>query len=209
LFVQGNPAILRSKSIAAVGTRKPSDDGIFLAKYTAAILQYLKCSVVSGLAVGIDQLIHREALRYKQPTIAVLGHGLFAAYHAIDVKLRDQIVSSGGAIVSEYLPRQGPSAENFVRRNRLQSGLACALIPVEWNAKSGTAHTVRFSIEQDRALAALRLPDWGQRDELTFAEANGGTVFTVPGEDEKLQRFLENALSGVAPWRPQLSLPLR
>ena len=142
-------------SVTIVGTRKPSEDGLFLARYVGACLADWPAATVSGLAAGIDQLAHESSLRAEVPTIAVLGTGILDNYPKDSQVLRDRILGAGGAIVSEYLPRASYSAENFVQRNRLQAALGRVLIPVEWARRSGTAHTVRFATE---LRAADRLP---------------------------------------------------
>ncbi|WP_195743705.1 DNA-processing protein DprA, partial [Pseudomonas syringae] len=138
LFVQGQMANLHKQSVTVVGTRKPSEDGIFLTRFLLAALAIRSCPTVSGLAAGIDQVVHTESIRYGIPTVAVLGTGILQNYPKGSEKLREEIVNSGGTIVTEYLPTQSYSAENFVRRNRLQAGLGEILFPTEWSIKSGT-----------------------------------------------------------------------
>lgn len=184
LFVQGNISILHQPSVAIVGTRNPSEDGKFLAHYVGKCLPYFKAVTVSGLASGIDQIIHQESIRFQVNTIAVLGTGIMLNYPAGSEKLRQEIHKNGGAIISEYLPYQSYTAENFVRRNRLQAGLACAVIPVEWKVKSGTAHTVRFAKESRKKIICLSLPDWSDsHTELLSAKIMGADVFTIPGQE--------------------------
>ncbi len=97
------------------------------------------------MASGIDQIIHKNSLRFDIKTIAFIGTGILLNYPSGSEKLRQEIHQKGGAIVSEYLPHDSYSAANFVHRNRLQAGLARVVIPVEWQEKGGTAHTVRFA----------------------------------------------------------------
>jgi DNA protecting protein DprA len=208
LFVQGDASLLQRPAITLVGTRTPTEDGKFLATYIGALLPRFGAVAVSGLAVGIDQIIHRAAIRYAVPTIAFLGHGLLARYQTGSDELRSQILHSGGAIVSEYLPSQSFSSENFVRRNRLQAGVASLVVPVEWREKSGTAHTVRYAIQQKKALMCVRLPDWNGRGELRFAAEAGAAVFTIPGDEERIVEFVTGVLRGEAPPDVQLSLPI-
>ena len=187
LFVQGNLSILHKPSIAIVGTRKPSEDGLFLANYVGASLQHLGGVTVSGLALGIDQIVHKHSIRFQVPTISVLGNGIFLNFPAGSERLRHDILVNGGAIVTEYLPEQGYSGENFVRRNRIQAGLASVLIPVEWKSRSGTAHTVRYAGNAWKPIVCLRMPDWSNKshDELDLAKELGGEVYTIPLEGEK------------------------
>jgi DNA protecting protein DprA len=186
LFVQGNLSILDRPAIAIVGTRHPSKDGMFLADYVGLSLQYFGSNIVtvSGLAIGIDQIIHQNSIRLKIPTIAFLGTGILEDYPANSRKLRKEICNKGGAVVSEYLPSQSYSAENFVHRNRLQAGIADIIIPVEWKAKGGTAHTVRFAKEANKKIVCLRLPDWlDSHTELLNAKEMGANIFTIPGDE--------------------------
>jgi hypothetical protein len=109
--------------------------------------------------------------------------------------LSDAIVQAGGTVLTEYLPTQGPSAQQFVWRNRLQAALGRATIPVEWNKKSGTAHTVRFSRTLGRPVIGLQLvgasikPDAGEND----------YQFTVPNDHISLREAIQKALSAGPP----------
>lgn len=158
LFVQGNLAILDTQSIAIVGTRKPTEEGMFLTRLILAALHRSSFSTVSGLALGIDQLAHLESIKYELPTIAVLGTGIKESYPKGSEPIRKLILEGGGAVVTEYLPTQSYSGENFVRRNRIQAALSDILIPVEWKIKSGTAHTVGFAAKYNKKIINIYLP---------------------------------------------------
>lgn len=207
LFVQGNSEVLRGPSIAVVGSREPSDDGIWLSRYVGFNLSEWSCPTVSGLAVGIDQEIHSASLRAGVPTISFLGTGIFSDYPRNSEKLRDAIAKSGGAIVTEYLPADTYSSKNFVKRNRLQAALAAALIPVEWAAKSGTAHTVRYAASLSRPIACLRLPFGKVPDWVNTEIAKKASVFTVPQQQREFVQFvLASVRSRPERERQQLSL---
>jgi predicted Rossmann fold nucleotide-binding protein DprA/Smf involved in DNA uptake len=107
-------------------------------------------------------------------------------YPAGSEELRNKIYKKGGAIVSEYLPHQSYSAENFVRRNRIQAGLSRVVIPIEWKPKGGTAHTVRFAKEANKKIICLKLPDWSDSHlELSLAQKMGAEVLTIPGQESE------------------------
>ena len=198
LFVQGSLAVLSMPSVTIVGTREPSEDGLFLARYVGACLADWRTATVSGLAAGIDQLTHESSLRAKVPTIAVLGTGILDNYPKDSHLLRDRI-GAGGTIVSEYLPRASYSAANFVQRNRLQAALGRVLIPVEWARRSGTAHTVRFATELQRPIACLRLADWPV-DQVLLEPGlghGGGKIFTVPSEQNAFDHYVRVAVGDV------------
>src|SRR5262249_41181396 len=179
LFVQGDLPLLSKPSVAVVGTRAPTDDGLWLCRFVGLCLESWGAPTVSGLAVGIDHIVHELSLRAKVPTIAVLGTGIFSDYPKGAVALRERILGAGGAIMTEYLPYETYGAENFVRRNRLQAALAHVLIPIEWASRSGTAHTVRYAASLRRPIAGLRLPDW-PKDRVAFSDgAATARTFTI------------------------------
>jgi DNA protecting protein DprA len=186
IFVEGNPRALQLPLVAIVGTRKPTADGLYLATHIGHCLPLFGAATISGLAMGIDQVAHELSIRHSVSTIAVLGTGILRDFPSGSEELRRRIVEHGGAVISEYLPDDSYSAENFVRRNRIQAALSRVVIPVEWAIKSGTAHTVDNAIRMRRPLVCPRLPDWNSRSELLFAASHGAEVVTVPGEEAKL-----------------------
>ncbi len=197
LFVQGRLENLCRPAVTIVGTRKPSDDGYFLTRYVTTVLTKTQFVTVSGLASGIDQTAHLESIRYGIPTVAVLGTGILQDYPKGSDVVRKHILEGGGTIVSEYLPTQSYSADNFVRRNRLQAALGNVLIPTEWAIKSGTAHTVRFASKYNRLILNICLPgQLGQSPEMLYAEQEYGAYsFELPCE-ERLLSFIESTLPG-------------
>ncbi|WP_263261892.1 DNA-processing protein DprA [Pseudomonas sp. RIT-PI-S] len=197
IFIQGSQENLQTPSVAIVGTRKPSDDGLFLTRYILAALAGLPCSTVSGLAVGIDQAAHAESIRYKLPTIAVLGTGILQDYPKGSELMRTEILRAGGTIISEYLPSQSYSAENFVRRNRLQAALCDVLVPTQWDIKSGTAHTVRFAFKYGKSIVNLCLPGTkASRPEIAYAWAEyNAKVYEVPVRTSDLIDYLKDRLA--------------
>ncbi len=192
IFIQGKMEPLSSYAVTLVGTRKPSDDGLFLTKYVVATLAPLTCVTVSGLATGIDQTAHLESIRYNIPTVAVLGTGILQNYPKGSEDIRSKIISAGGTVISEYLPNQSYSAENFVRRNRLQAALGNVLIPAEWAIKSGTAHTVKYAYNYQKKIINLYLPHTLLlRPEIEQSKQDYGALsFEVPQLHEAFQEIL-------------------
>jgi DNA processing protein len=206
LFVQGNLDVLSNPSVAVVGTRSPSDDGLWLCRFVGLCFEGWRAPTVSGLAVGIDHVVHEMSLRAEVPTIAVLGTGILSDYPKGAAALRERILNRNGAIVTEYLPNDTYSAENFVRRNRLQAALAQVLIPVEWASRSGTAHTVRYAGSLRRPIVGLRLPDW-PKDRVVFSNgaAAMATIFTIPGQEEQFRQFVSKSLRRTTAYEPEQS----
>ncbi len=181
LFVQGNVDALVGPSVAIVGTREPSRDGENLTADVVFSLRGMKIGTVSGLASGIDQLVHETSIRMQLETVAVLGTGILRDYPASSVPVRESLLRANGCVVSEYLPEDKPTAEHFVWRNRIQAALARIVIPTEWSLKSGTAHTVNHALELRRRLYGVTVPD-GRNESHKFLDDHGCPVFEFPLE---------------------------
>ena len=151
LFVLGNSSALEADSaVAIVGTRRATNVGRAIAARLASNLVSAGCTVVSGLATGIDGAAHAATVHAGGTTVAVIGSGHAALFPRIHKRLAASIVESGGAIVSELAPDVGPTRGTFPRRNRVISGLADATVVVEAPARSGALITASWALEQGR-----------------------------------------------------------
>lgn len=141
--------------IAIVGSRKVTAYGRSVTAQLAGELARAGVVIVSGLALGIDGIAHRAALDAGGLTTAILAGGLDKIYPGAHVRLAEQIVRQGGALLSEY-PEGTPSLKyNFIERNRLVSGLSGAVLITEAAQKSGTLHTATFALEQGKDVLAV------------------------------------------------------
>ncbi|MHC1714908.1 MAG: DNA-processing protein DprA [Acidaminococcaceae bacterium] len=155
LYCKGDASILNnSYIIAVVGTRKPTPNGKKAALRFGSFLGDNGVIVVSGLAVGCDTQAHLGCLDAGGKTIAVLASGLDEIYPKENAELAEKIVDTGGCLISEYPPTYKLSKANFVKRDRIESGLSSAVIIVEAPLKSGTMHTANYALMQNRLLGA-------------------------------------------------------
>lgn len=154
LYVMGRPLPDPMKSIAIVGTRRPTISGLEIAKEMGIALAEAGFAVVSGLALGIDAAAHRGALEGGGHTVAVLGCGLDVPYLERNMSLRRQIAARG-TLVSEYPPGTPPRAGQFPARNRIIVGLCEAVIVVEGGFRSGALITARIANEVGRRVFAV------------------------------------------------------
>lgn len=156
LYVRGQaPALRAPRAAAVVGTRRPSAQGLEIARRIAEYLSSHGWSVVSGLALGIDTAAHEGCLNGSMPTIAVLACGLDRALPRANGDLAQRILEHGGAWVSEQPPGTPVRDAQLVARNRIQVGLAAGSIIVEGAAKSGTQSHAAYCKREGRALFAV------------------------------------------------------
>ncbi|MGO8759142.1 MAG: DNA-processing protein DprA [Terracidiphilus sp.] len=155
LWVRGDVKLLSRPAIAIVGTRHPTPYGTAVAEMLARDLAARRLLVVSGMARGIDSCAHKGALAARMPTVAVWGTGIDVVYPKENKKLAEEILATGGAIVSEMPMGTFPAPQNFPRRNRILSGLCVAVLVVEAGENSGTRVTARCAAEQNRDLFAV------------------------------------------------------
>ena len=151
LFVRGRvEAIAAARTVAIVGTRRPTERGRLTAARIAGAVGDAGAVVVSGLAVGIDGAAHAAAVTEGRPTIAVLGSGHLHLFPRAHARLEERIVATGGAVISEFWPDIEASQYTFPRRNRLISGLSSATIVVEAGIQSGALITADWALKQGR-----------------------------------------------------------
>ena len=137
--------------LGMVGTRNPSPEAASQAYKIACGAGKAGISVISGLAFGIDAMSHRGNLMGNNaPGYAVLGSGIDNVYPASNRQLANQILNSGGALMSEYPPGVHPTKWSFPARNRIISALSRSIIIVEAPEKSGALITANFALEQGK-----------------------------------------------------------
>ena len=154
VYTRGDPALLGGPSLAVVGKRKCSSEGLRAAAYFAEQLSRAGVTVVSGLALGVDQAAHRSALPHPGRTVAVLGTGVDVPYPATNLDLY-QDIREQALLVSEFAPGTKASPHHFPIRNRLISGLSLGVLVVEAAPRSGSLITARLALEQNRAVYAV------------------------------------------------------
>ena len=110
--------------------------------------------MVSGLARGIDSVVHKSTLKAGGRTIAILGTGLDVVYPPENKKLFEEI-SQTGMIISEYPLGTKPDAQNFPKRNRIISGLSLGTLVVETAINGGAMQTASYALDQNREVFAI------------------------------------------------------
>lgn len=156
LYVRGNwQACFDAPCIAVVGSRRCSTYGENASFMLARDLAEKGICVVSGLARGIDSAAHKGAIEARGKTIAVLGTGIDNVYPKENARLVEQILESGGAVVTQFPLGTPPLKDNFPYRNRIISGLSLGVLIIEASERSGSLITARLAMEQNREVFAV------------------------------------------------------
>ncbi len=154
LYVKGNPDLLNAPSLAVVGSRNATTQGIRNAEAFAKSASDASLCIVSGMAHGIDAAAHLGGLQGAGSSIAVVGTGLDKVYPAANRELAHRLAQAG-TIVSEFPLGTPPLPANFPRRNRIISGLSLGCLVVEASVQSGSLITARMALEQGREVFAI------------------------------------------------------
>lgn len=155
LYVRGNASVISQPGIAMVGTRHPTPYGMGMAERLACDLAARNLVIFSGMARGVDTFAHRGAVSAKGKTVAVFGTGVDVLYPKENSRLADQILSFGGALISEFPMGTFAAPQNFPIRNRIISGISLGVLVVEAAEYSGTRITARCALEQNREVFAV------------------------------------------------------
>ncbi len=156
-YTRGDCNLNRSKVISIVGTRNATPYG---KNFCNALVRDLQAElddiiIVSGLAYGIDIAAHSAALQYNVPTVAVLAQGLNSVYPAAHRNHANNIIRSGGAVLSDYTTQDAVHRANFLARNRIIAALADCIVVVESSSKGGAMTTARLAQSYNRDCFAL------------------------------------------------------
>lgn len=177
----GSHPLFRRPTTAIVGSRNASLAGHKMAERIGRGLGAAGFVVVSGLARGIDGAAHRAAL--ETGTVAVIAGGIDHVYPEEHGPLMEEIVSRGGAILTEMPFGWVPRAKDFPRRNRIVSGMSLGVVVVEAAARSGTLHTARYALDQGREVFAVPGSPLDPRAEGTNKLIRDGATLTRSADD--------------------------
>ncbi|MBN0045602.1 DNA-protecting protein DprA [Streptomyces actuosus] len=157
LFYRGELDQRDARSIAIVGTRQASEDGLRRAARMARELVEHDVVIASGLAKGIDAAAHQATLTAGGRTFAVMGTGIAAPiYPAENRPLAKAILSAGGALLSQFWPTSPPAKYTFPRRNVVTSGTTLGSVVIEASSTSGAKMQARLAAEHGKLVFLIR-----------------------------------------------------
>jgi DNA processing protein len=201
LYTLGRVELLSASSVAIVGSREATPQGMDNARDFARFLSERELTIISGMARGIDGAAHDGALAGRGSTVAFVGTGLDRAYPAAHVKLMQRIAEHG-LVASEYALGAPARPENFPRRNRLIAGISRGTLVVEAALESGSLITARLAVECGRDVFAIPGSIHSPHSRGCHRLIQEGAKLVETGED-----VLRELQPDAAPGRARLSAP--
>lgn len=150
LYAKGNVELLAETAVGVSGSRETNDPGRQWIRSLSSELVDEGYIIVSGGARGADTAAHRGALQTSDSTIVVLGTGVNVAYPSENQSLFDQVIDTGGLLVSMRPPDAEPTRHAFIDRNELIAALSDGMIFVATDGSGGTMAQYEMALEQDR-----------------------------------------------------------
>lgn len=184
LFIKGNKKLLLElNTIAVVGTRKITSYGLQVTSNLVGLLVEAGFVIVSGMAMGVDGVAHKTAIENSGSTIAVLGCGVDCPYPRENEKLYEEILDSGGLVISEYPLSMPASPGTFPARNRIIAGLSRAVLITEAAEDSGSLITASNAASQGKIVFAVPGPITSRMSDGTLKLLKQGAVLVQTAQD--------------------------
>lgn len=158
LYMKGDLSCLKMPLVAIVGSRKLTSYGSQVARSISKEIALREICVVSGLAFGIDACAHKGALDCSGKTIAVLGTALDNITPHSNFSLAQEILRSGGLLISEFPLEAQVAKFSFPMRNRIMAGMSSGTLVIEAAEKSGSLITANLALDYNREVFAVPGP---------------------------------------------------
>ncbi|MBC8033146.1 MAG: DNA-protecting protein DprA [Chitinophagaceae bacterium] len=154
LYYKGNADLNNSRVIAIIGTRMHSSYGKQVTEQFVSGLAETGALIVSGLAIGIDTIAHKAAIKNGLPTTGVLAHGLDTLYPSENSEVAREMVTKGG-LITEFRSSTKPDKHHFPTRNRIVAGISDATVVIETGVKGGSIITAELANGYNREVFAF------------------------------------------------------
>lgn len=145
LFYKGRASLNAGKAVAIIGTRHHTEYGRQMTEKLVSELAPYDVLVISGLALGVDAMAHRAAIKNNLRTAGVLAHGLDTIYPSEHISLAKEMIRTGGGLLTEFAVRTKPDKHHFPIRNRIVAGMSDAVVVTETGIKGGSMITAELA----------------------------------------------------------------
>ncbi len=155
LFYRGNANLNASRVVAIIGTRNHTEYGKHITDTLVKELAAFDVLIVSGLALGIDALAHKAAVKHHLATTGVLAHGLDTLYPPQHTTLAKEMLKHNGGLLTEFPSNTPPDKHNFPTRNRIVAGMSDAIVVIETGIRGGSMITAELANSYNKDVFAI------------------------------------------------------
>ena len=154
LYKKGNANINPDRTVAIIGTRNADAYGTTQCEKLIEELTPYHCTIISGLAYGIDTCAHRKSVELDVPNIGILGTGIDSIYPSTNNKLAEAVIKNG-ALLSEFQLGTKPDRENFPQRNRIIAAMSDVIVVIQSAIKGGSIITAEYANNYNKDVFAI------------------------------------------------------
>lgn len=155
LYYVGDIDLLKRRCITIIGTRSITQYGKYIVKYLLDEgIKDLDIAIVSGMALGVDALVHRTCLDLGIKTVAIVPGSMSSSIPKRNEEIFNNIFKND-LVLAEFPEGKKLGKEMYVLRNRLLAGISDTTVVIEAGEKSGSLITARYALENNRDLYAL------------------------------------------------------
>jgi len=154
IYYKGKAELNMKRIVSIVGTRNVTAYGKKICNSLIEGLAGHDILIASGLAYGVDICAHKAALLNGLPTVGVMAHGLDKIYPAVHRSIAEKMLENGG-LLTDFMSKTQPDAQNFPKRNRIVAGMADATIVIESKEEGGSLITADIANSYSRDVFAF------------------------------------------------------
>lgn len=155
LYGKGNASLNHPKIVAIIGTRANTAYGRYQTEKLVEELKPYGVLVLSGLALGIDAIAHKAAVKNNMCTVGIMANGIDKLYPPVHASLCNDMLAQGGAMLTELMSGTMADKHFFPARNRIVAGLADAVVVMETGRKGGSIITAELANDYHRDVFAF------------------------------------------------------
>ncbi|NLW19584.1 MAG: DNA-processing protein DprA [Candidatus Cloacimonetes bacterium] len=185
LYVKGNKQLLLDDSVAIVGSRDASANGLKFTENVAKKATENYQAIVSGFAKGIDRAALDFTLKYIGHSIIVLPQGVLTFASGYKTYY-SQIVEGDVLVLSTFHPQAPWNVKLAMARNPIIYGLAKEIYVADSAEKGGTWNGVKDGLRKGRTIF-VRRPEEHEINANNLLIDMGAQAVDIFGNPESLQ----------------------
>jgi DNA processing protein len=192
LFYKGNIKLLKNINLGITGSRHATYYGKWACNKN--IKELVNCSVtlISGIASGIEEMVHKLSYEANRPSIMILPYGFDMIKSKKLQMIINNIIDVGGLVITPFPLGGNVYKTNYLYANYLFACLANSLFVIEAGEKSGVNNTIMHAIDLGKNILALPGNINSEMSVIPNKLIRDGAISILGIEDLYLYLFKEN-----------------